>query len=34
MRKSDTKTTAAEMLEASRKMEVDDSDYIQCNNYV
>jgi len=31
MRKADTKTTAAEMLEASRKMEVEDNAYSQCN---
>jgi len=33
MRKTDTKTTAAEMLEASRKMEIDDNVYSQCNMY-
>jgi len=31
MRKADTKTTAAEMLEASRKIEIEDNAYSQCN---
>lgn len=31
MRKADTKTTAAEMLEASRKSLIEDAAYSQCN---
>jgi transcription initiation factor TFIID subunit 9B len=34
MRKTDTKTTAAEMLEASRKMEIDDNVYSQSDDQI
>jgi len=33
MRK-DTKTTAAEMLEASRKLDIEEDPFPQCNNFV